>query len=186
MTTNNSQLLVLRRDTATGFSRVGFHSELPLGRFEHIALICEVPSCTPVQPDSPFFAEYAAACEIACQLNHQLVEQQQQQNQLQGWLNVPLDLGEPQSTIQGDEFGSYEVQAQKTLYRLTRNVTEVWACVSDNQVRHIQSRYPPREMEMLDYQVWKHHQLAKISELPGVIATGRLIVQESGLWFAPG
>ena len=37
----NSRQLVLRRDTATGLTLVGWDAELPLGRFEHLELICE-------------------------------------------------------------------------------------------------------------------------------------------------
>lgn len=177
-----ANLLVLRRDTATGLSKVGWAADMPLGRFEHIQSVCEVQDF-PDTPSHPQHQDYVAACRRARQLNAPLIEHKRRCLQESGCIPVPLDLDERNRRIEADAFGSYQYLAQQARYRLSANANEVWAVVAANRVIRVHSCNPPRRMEALEYQVWKNHCLAGLMALEGAVYRGRLRVCESGLWF---
>jgi hypothetical protein len=178
----SSKLLVLRRDTATGFARVGWATDMPLGRFAHIEQVCETGHY-PLDDRHPQYRLYCLACRRARHLNQALIDDQHQSLVQQGCVPVPLTLNDASAEDGADEFGSYLSSAMRALFRLTANVTEVWALIAGQTVVALQSCQPPRPMEALEYQVWKNHCLAKLAEAEGNLAHGKLVVRESGLWF---
>lgn len=102
-----------------------------------------------------------------------------------GCLQVPLDIDDGNTNTAADDFGCYQAAAMQTLFKLTANTTSIWAVVDDNVITHIRADQPPKPMQELEYQVWKHHTLNQLSQYRGEIRSGKLIVQESGLWFCP-
>ena len=178
----NPNLLVLCLDTATGFARVGWAADLPPGRFIHLDIIVESGDCHPLTSNSPHYAHYQQACERARQLNLPALDKQIAFNQQQGWFRVPLTEETP-AACTSDDFGCYLDAATHSLYRMTANVLEVWAVVDGSSISHIQSRHASPAYTELEYQVWRHHTLSKLKTHPGKILSGRLRVQESGLWF---
>lgn len=181
----NPNQLVLRRDTATGFAKVNWASEMPLGRFDHIKLVCEARDCMPLSPDNPIYNDYQLACDTAKAINEPLLTMQIQECCAKGWLSVPLNLDQNHSDLLADDFGSYQTAAMRALFRLTANVIIVWAVVFEQSVTHIESCQPPKPMEELEYQVWKHHVINRLSKMTGTTIAGKLIVNETGLWFSP-
>lgn len=181
----NSQRLVLRLDSATGLARVGWASDLPMGRFIHVKLIAESPQCDPITPASPLFDEFNRACAQARHINQPIIDEQIRALLSQGCLPVPLDLNDPQAATAADEFGSYRESAMRAFFRLTANFAGVWAVIREQNIVQLQSRRPPGEMEELQYQVWKQAIMKQLSGYGGKISPGKLVVQESGLWFCP-
>ena len=181
----NSQQLVLRLDSATGFAKVGWAADLPIGRFIHVELIGETDSCGPISKANPLYKAFYQACGRAREINQPLILAQQQSLQAKGCLSVPLDLNDDNIATGPDQFGDFREAAMAALFRLTANFTSVWAVVAEHTVSHVQSCRPPKKMEELQYQVWKHHTLNQMANYPGEIIAGKLIVQESGLWFCP-
>ena len=181
----NSQLLVLRRDSATGITQVGWASELPLGRFIHIDTIAASAVCAPIYTGSPLYADYLNACRRAQQLNEPELQKQRRTNRANGWYPVPLNLNGHQASIQPDPCGIYQLCAQQAKFRLSGDCNAVWAGITRNRVTHILSRRPHRLMHELEYQVWKHHLLHILSQQAERIIRGDLVVQDSGLWFKP-
>lgn len=178
-------LLVLRRDTATGFYAVGWDSDMPIGRFAHIELICETASSEPIGPQHEFFAAYTAACQKACELNSPLLEKQIQQAISKGWLAVPLDLHGSDSAIDSDLFGRRQVLAMHTRHRLCANKPQVWCVLDAGVVVDVRACDPPRRMEPVEFHVWQHQQHQQMQAYGDEIRRGQLIAQESGLWFCP-
>lgn len=182
MVTRNSKRLVLCQDSATGFVQIGWDTDLPPGRFVHLEVIGESAECHPLTRHSPHYASYQAACARARQLNAGELAKQIQTNIRRGRLPVPLDL-HADTSEQADEVGLYLSAAMQALHRLTANCREVWAVVARQAVIHIEPCRPVRAFDELAYQVWKHHTLSELQKLSGDIRAGKLIVQESGLWF---
>ena len=181
----NPQQLVIRIDTASGVAKVGWAAELPLGRFEHIDLVCEAAHCQPLTKTHPHYADYLQACIQAKKFNAPVIQNQYRENRSKSWLPVPLDLNDEKVTTNPDDFGNYQTLAMHTFFRLCRNHSEAWAVVEQNNIIQLQSRKPPWEMEELEYQVWFHHTLQQLAKYPGEIKSGNLAVQPSGLWFIP-
>jgi hypothetical protein len=181
----NPHQLVLRLDSATGFARVGWAADLPIGRFRHVELIAETPQCGPISHSNPLFAVFSRACQRAVEMNQPLITAQKKRLLRQGYLPVPLDLNASDAPSGPDAFGSYHEAAMGALFRLTANVASAWAVVHQGCVTKLRACRPPREMEELEYQVWKHHIFNQLGQYPGKIITGKLIVRESGLWFHP-
>ncbi|WP_455205514.1 hypothetical protein [Kaarinaea lacus] len=181
----NANQLVLRLDSATGFATVGWATELPQGRFIHLELIGEAEDCTPIDNGNPMFELYQRACLRACGINQALIDKQQQYYRAKGCLRVPLDLHNRNGSSSADEFGCYRAAAMQSLFRLTGNFTAVWVVIQAATIVRLCSRQPPKPMETLEFQVWKHHILKQLAQTPGEIKTGNLLVQESGLWFCP-
>ena len=98
---------------------------------------------------------------------------------------MPLDLNAPDATPRPDAFGSFHEAAMGALFRMTANFATVWAVVEQHTVVQLHACKPPREMEELEYQVWRRFILNQLKEYPGDILSGKLIVRESGLWFCP-
>lgn len=180
----NSHRIVLCHDTATGFAKVGWAADFPPGRFIHLDVVCESPDCHPITGNSPHYRHYQTACTRARELNDIELAKQIKTNQDRGWMAVPLHpaSGKPAAP---DEFGSYLKAAMRTLHRLTGNCQDVWVVVVSKAIVHIQSRRPARSYSELEYQVWKHHTLSELAGYSGETLEGRLVVQESGLWFVP-
>lgn len=181
----NANQLVLRLDSATGFATVGWATELPPGRFIHLELIGEAEDCTPIDNGNPMFQLYQRACQRASEINRALIHKQQQHYLAKGYLQVPLELHSRNSGSSADEFGCYRAAAMQSLFRLTGNITAVWVVIQASAIVRLCSRQPPKQMETLEFQVWKHHILKQLAQTPGDIKTGNLLVQESGLWFCP-
>lgn len=180
----NSNLLVLCHDTATGFAQIGWAADLPPGRFIHLAVICESAERHPLTPRSPHFQAYQTACAKARELNQAELLNQVKANTQQGRLPVPLSLAAGEN-LGADEFGSSLQAAMRTLHRLTGNCQAAWAVVMEQEIIHVRSRRPDKPFNELEYQVWKHHTLSQLENYHGEIIAGRLLVQESGLWFEP-
>ncbi len=181
----NSQQLVLRVDSATGFAKVGWAADLPIGRFVHVELIGETPSCGPILQNNPLFEEFQQACRRARKMNQPLIAKQQHNLLAKGCIAVSLDLNDDSAVTEADEFGNFHQAAMAAMFRLTANFNLVWAVVNEQTVLQLQSCRPPKAMEELEYQVWKHYTLTQLGNYPGKIIAGKLIVQESGLWFCP-
>ena len=181
----NPQQLVLRLDSATGFAKVGWAVELPLGRFIHIDLIAETPYCGPITHDSPIFADFQNACQRAREVNQPLIAAQNQDLAAKGCIPVPLDLHHSGADTAPDAFGNYHEAAMRAMFHLTANFATVWAVVNRHRIVQLRSCRPPKPMEELEYQVWKHYVLNQLAHTPGETSTGKLIVRESGLWFCP-
>jgi hypothetical protein len=181
----NPHQLVLRLDSATGLAKVGWAADLPIGRFVHVELIAETPECGPIFSDSPLFERFTCACRRAREINQPLISAEKHDLLAKGYLPVPMNLNEPDAMIQADEFGSFHKAAMDAFFRLTANFALVWAVVKQQSVVQLHSCRPPREMEELEYQVWKRFVLNQLKQYAGDITVGKLIVRESGLWFRP-
>lgn len=178
-------LLVLRCDTATGFFKVGWDTDMPIGRFSHTEVICETTSSETITPDSPYYSDYTSACRKACVLNAAKLEAQQATSQAQGWIQVPLNIHHPDLEVNPDPFGIWLDLAMQTLHRLCNNKPYVWVAITEAGIVSVRPSEPPRPMEAVEFQVWRNQQLTKLAEFGGEIQKGKLIVQESGLWFCP-
>jgi hypothetical protein len=179
----NPKRLVLRRDTATGMTLVGWDEDLPSGRFEHLALICEsarniLPEC-----DSEEFTVYQNALQKAREANRIILEQQSQHYQSKGWFLIPFELAHNQEAMQADNLGIFTTAAIQLHYQLTQNRMQAWVVVQQERVVHVRARYPKKALDELTYQVWYHKQLRELSEIAGTLLEGRLIICKSGLWF---
>lgn len=179
----NSYQLVIRCDTTSGFYKVGWTSELPLGRFEHFELLIETENLTDLNPENPSYSIYIAACNRVSMLNSALIVKEREHNQSLGWRNVLLSLNDITVQILPDKFGCYSNLATKTRYRLSKNSRDVWAVIKDNEVLHIVTRYPFDKLPELKYQIWKYNQLDKLNQFGADVCQGRLVVCSSGLWF---
>jgi len=186
----NQRQLVLRVDSATGYAKVGWAVDLPAGRFVHVEVIGEAQSCEAVTHDglphdSPLYENFLSACSRARNINRPLINEQKKANLAKGFLPVPLDLNDSKANTAPDIFGSYQEAAMSALFRLTSNFALAWAVINRQTVFHLRSCRPPQPMEELQFQVWKRHTLNALSQFPGEIIAGNLIIQESGLWFCP-
>jgi hypothetical protein len=181
----NPHQLVLRLDSATGFARVGWAVDLPIGRFIHVDLIAETPQCGPISPTHPLYKAFSQACRRAREINQPLIIDQADHLRAQGYLPVPVDLNDTTAATGPDAFGCFHEAAMAALFRLTANYASAWAVVRHHAVIQLHSCRPPREMSELEYQVWKQFVLKQLRQYPGDIITGKLSVRESGLWFYP-
>lgn len=182
----NSQQLVMRRDCSDMLVKVGWAVDMPLGRFEHLELITECDHCQVIHADNPLYEIYQTACLRARQMNLEVILQQQQQLSHAGWKlieNGELTQLAGLNSTGGDEFGSLRSCAMQMLFQLSANHPFVWCVLHDNKITHVQSKRPPKSMEELEAQVWKHHLLSQLQQMPGELISGRLVVKESGLWF---
>lgn len=179
----NPRQLVLRRDTATGLTLVGWATDLPVGRFEHLELICESASSILPECDSEYYASYQSALDLARQANNLILEQQVRLNQSQGWYRVPFALAHDQQTMRADSFGNYAAAAMQLHYQLTQKCKQAWALLQRGTVVHVRARFPKKTLDVLTYQVWYHKQLHELSKMGGTLMEGTLIICESGLWF---
>lgn len=179
----NPKQLVLRRDTATGLTLVGWETDLPVGRFEHLELICE--SSKNILPDSgsEFYDAWQSALQHARQANNLVLGQQVRHNQSKGWYRVPFELAPNRQAMQADSVGNYAAAAMQLHYQLTRNRKQAWVIIQRETVTHVRARYPKIELDVLTYQVWYHKQLHELTEMGGTLLEGQLFVCESGLWF---
>jgi hypothetical protein len=175
--------LVIGRDSATGFYRVGWLTEMIETRFEQIEVVCETESSSPISTDSPHFATYVSACERARQLNAPLLLQQREMCLARGWYPVPLESDELESHRDQDQFSGQLSAATAAMSRLVHRDHTVWAIIDTGKIKHITARTPVREMPELEYQVWQADALDKLSRLPGDIVEGELLAMETGLWF---
>lgn len=170
-------------------TKVGWAVDMPLGRFEHVELLAECEHCLPLQSlnrGDPLFDVYQSACQRVRQLNQALLQQQRQQLIEVGWM--PVDSGQLAQLDglnfnQSDDFGSQQASAMQLLFALTANHPFVWCVEQNDRIVYVQSMQPPKEMEELERQVWKHHLLSQLSKMPGRLLIGKLLIKESGLWF---
>lgn len=182
---SNSRQLVIRRDSATGLMLVGWASDLPIGRFEHIQLIGESAGHTLPEPDGVLFEEYQFALELARQANAQSLAAQVQLHQSQGWLQVPFALVNDSQAMHADSVGVFTAAAMQLHFRLAQNCKQAWAVLTDDKIVHIRARFPQQQLDELTFQVWYHQQLAQLNAMGDNILEGTLIVSGSGLWLAP-
>ena len=185
-TTVNPQQLVMRRDCSDLLVKVGWAVDMPLGRFEHLELIAECDHCQIINADNPLYEIYQSACQRARQMNVDVILQQQQKLSQAGWKLIEsgeLTQLEGLNSTDGDEFGSLRSNAMQLLFQLSANHPFVWCVRHDDKITYVQSKRPPKSMEELEAQVWKHHQLSQLQQMPGELLSGRLVVKESGLWF---
>ena len=179
----NPKQLVLRRDTATGMTLVGWEEDLPVGRFEHLELICELAKNILPERDSEAYVSYQSALHNARQANRLMLEQQVRDHQLKGWVLVPFELAYDQAAMKADSIGNFTAAAIQLNYQLTRNRKQAWAILQRGGIVHVRARYPQRALDELTYQVWYHKQLHELNEMSGALLEGTLIICESGLWF---
>ena len=179
----NPKQLVLRRDTATGMTLVGWEEDLPVGRFEHIKLICESPKNILPECNSEKYVAYQSALQNARHANWLMLEQQVRDYQSRGWLLVPFELAQNQEAMKADNFGCFTSAAMQLHYQLTHNRKQAWVIIRQDKVVHVRARYPRKEMDELTYQVWYHKQQHELNEIGGILHEGQLIICESGLWF---
>lgn len=106
MIAKQPNLLVLRVDTTTGLHVVGWDSDMPIGRFRHVEVICETQCSQRIGPHSENHALYLAACDKARTLNIPILEQQVHEALRRGWIQIPLDLHATHSNISPDSFGN--------------------------------------------------------------------------------
>lgn len=182
----NPRQLVLRRDTATGLIQVGWDPDLPVGRFEHLELICELMENVLPDTGSEYYDAYQTALQHAREENRFMLEQQAQLNQSKGWYLVPFKLARDQQGMVADSVGNYVAAAMQLLYQLTRNRKQVWAVIQQGMVVHVRPRYPQQDLDELTYQVWYHKQLDQLNKVGRLVMQGKLIICESGLWFEGG
>jgi len=180
--TRYANRIVMRRDTATGLVMAGYATEMPLERFEHLEDLCVTDDGAPLRAGNPCYEEYESACQRAYAANTPLIQRRAEQARGRGWIKVPLELSGDDAP---DRFGSYRAAAMRALFNLCANVVDVWAVVDKNVVTHLQPRQPPRPMEALEHAVWKRYWLRKLGSYPGRVQEGRLVIDESGLWFCP-
>lgn len=181
---SNPRQLVMRRDTATGLTLVGWATDLPVGRFEHLALIGESAHNHLPDSGSEYFDAWQSALHTARQANMYLLEQQVLQHQARGWYHVPFELAQDQAAMMADSVGNYAGAAVQLLYQLTRHRKQAWAVIRQATVVHVRARYPRKTLDELTYQVWYHQQHQQLTELGGTLLEGELIICESGLWFS--
>jgi hypothetical protein len=183
--TGNPRQIVLRRDTATGLTRVGWETDLPIGRFEHIELICEQhDNHLPLPHDSENYSLWQQAISRAREANTLFIQQQIQQLNSKGWWPIPFELSSHRGSLSADEFGNYSAAAMQLLFELTRNVRDAWAVIVDAHIVHVRSRQPLKTLDVLPYQVWYHQQQSQLASYGGHIIEGQLQTCESGLWLA--
>jgi hypothetical protein len=179
----NPRQLVLRRDTATGLTLIGWEEDLPVGRFEHLELICESADNSLPDNDSEDYRSYQSAIAQARQANTRMLDQQVQQHQAQGWYPVPFALAQDAQTMKADRVGNYAAAAMQLHYQLTRNCQQAWVIVRRGVIVHVRARYPKKALDELTYQVWYHKQQHELNQLDGTLLEGTLVSCESGLWF---
>lgn len=180
---SNPRQLVLRRDTATGLTHVGWETDLPLVRFEHLALIGELADNVLPDRRSQHHAAYQTALRQARCANRIMLERQTRANQSRGWYHIPFELACDPNAMQADSVGNYASAAMQLQYQLTHNCKHAWVVHADGVITHVQSRYPKTALDELTYQVWYHKQLHDLKCLGGTLMEGTLRVCESGLWF---
>lgn len=178
----NPRQLVLRRDSATGLTLVGWDTDLPVGRFEHLELIAESAQSQLPGRNSEYFTPYQSALLYARNANHHMLEQQVRDNRAKGWYRVPFKLAKGPGDIKPDNVGNYASAAMELLYQLTRNRIRVWVIIQQGEIEHVRARYPKQELDELTYQVWYHKQRHELNMMAGSRIEGTLIVCESGLW----
>ena len=179
----NPKQLVLRRDTATGMTLVGWEEDLPVGRFEHIELVCESSKSILPECDSENYVAYQSALQNARQANQLLLEQQVRDYLSRGWFLVPFELAQNPEAMKADSFGCFTSAAMQLHYQLTYNRSQAWAMIRQDNIIHIRARYPLKQLDELTYQVWYHKQRHDLNEIDGTLLEGQLIICESGLWF---
>ena len=184
-TRDNPRLLVLRRDTATGLTQVGWETDLPIGRFEHLEVVCELNDNRLPNLDNEHYVEYQAALLSARETNASMLDEQSRHHMTKGWLFVPFELSPKGPLLVADIFGSFSAAAMKLLFQLTHNTKQVWAVLQDGCIVHVRSRRPTKNLDELSYQVWYHQQLHQLEKIGGKLLEGNLMVCESGLWFIP-
>ena len=177
--------LVIGRDRATGFNRVGWLTEMLEDRFDHIEVICETDSSSPITPTSPHYTQFRLACKRASNLNAPLIAEQLQDCLTQGWLAVPLNLDDADTLIEPDDTGSWLGAATGLMFRIGRNNSAAWAVVDNDVIRQVRSRRPQKDLGELEFQVWRTNVLDELSQYPGETVQGDLLATESGLWFRP-
>ena len=180
----NLRQLVLRRDTATGMTLVGWEEDLPVGRFEHLKLVCESASNILPARESEAYAAYQSAISFARTENIRMLVQQSLHHQAEGWYRVPFDLAHNQHAMRPDSIGNYAAAAMQLQFQLTRNCKQAWAIALRGTITHVRARYPKKQLDELTYQVWYHSQLHQLNQLDGDLLEGSLMICESGLWFA--
>jgi len=97
-------------------AQVGWADDLPMGRFEHIRLICETGDHALPNADNPHFPAYHLACQAAREANAELIQQQIRRNLDQGWVLVPFGLAPGETRLAADEFGNYAAAASQLLF----------------------------------------------------------------------
>jgi len=179
----NTRNLVMRRDRATGMIQVGWDADLPRGRYEHLAVICNSTSYCLPDRDSNEYQAYQSALHEARQVNQRVLAEQVRRNQAKGWMPVPFDLAENPDTMIADRVGSFADAAMQLQHQLTQKQKVVWAVVQDRLIIHVRSRHSKKQRDDLTKQVWYHNQLNELGQLGGTLFEGELMVFESGLWF---
>ena len=179
----NPRQLVLRRDTATGLTLVGWETDLPMGRFEHLELICELNDAILPDLGDECYAAYQAALQCARQANSIMLAQQIRHNKAKGWYPIPFELAASPLASEADSLGHFTTAAMQLHFQLTRNFKQVWVVVKGEEIIHVRSQRPARELDELSYQVWYHHQFHQLKRMGGTVLEGNLIICESGLWF---
>jgi hypothetical protein len=175
--------LVIGRDSATGFTRVGWFTEMLEDRFEQIEVLCETETSTPISHKSPYYDCYVEACERARQLNVPLLEHQYRTCLARGWYPVPLESDEAASLERQDEFGGQLSAATTAMSQLVHRDYTVWAVIAGGQITQVTARNPPKELSELEHQVWQADTLGRLSCIDGDVVEGELLATETGLWF---
>lgn len=179
---SNPRQLVLRRDTATGLTQVGWETDLPVGRFEHLALVCELTDNNLPEISDEYYPAYQSALQRARQANHLMREQQVRHNQAKGWYIVPFDLAHHSQALEADNVGNYAAAAMRLHFQLTQKTKQAWAVIQAGAIMHVRARHPRKELDELSYQVWYHQQCSQLEEIGGTLLEGKLVICESGLW----
>lgn len=156
-----------------------------MGRYQHIALVYESPDCYPITPAHHAYPRYQSACAQARKINQELIAQQIHANLEKGWFRIPLDLKPGLIHREADEFGCFRQAAMQAVHQLSANQLDVWAVVDGSSVKEVRPSQPHKAMQELEYQVWKHHHRYQLQQLGGTLLSGRLVIEESGLWIAP-
>jgi len=176
--------MVLRRDTATGLTLVGWEADLPVGRFLHLELVFESAKSILPEHGSEDYAAWQSALNQARQANQPILEQQVRHNLAMGWYFVPFELALNHQAIEADSVGNYAAAAMQLHYQLTKNCKHAWVIIQSETIEHVRARYPKKILDELTYQVWYHQQLTQLNKMGGTLLEGRLNICESGLWFA--
>lgn len=179
----NPRQLVLRRDTATGLTQVGWETDLPVGRFEHLELICELTENRLPDTNSDYYAAYQSALDSAREANTLMLERQVRHNIIKGWYIVPFALAQRRQVLEADSFGNYSAAAMQLHFQLTQNDKQAWAVIQGGEVVHVRARFPAKELDELSYQVWYHQQCHQLENIGDAVLEGNLLICESGLWF---
>jgi hypothetical protein len=180
----NPRQLVLRRDTATGLTLVGWAADLPVGRFQHLELIGELADNILPDSKSACYDAWQTALHHARQANRLVLAKQVRQHQAKGWYLVPFELAQDRQAMHSDSVGNYAAAAMQLHYQLTHNRKQAWVNIQGGTVVHVRARYPKKALDELTYQVWYNVQLQQLNLMEGSILEGNLISCESGLWFA--